>query len=181
MQPNPLLIFGMCLAGAAALVFLFWLNHQWVTRGQRKDTARPAVISRPIAPARPSLVAIAVSYILGGAGPIERERVNHSQPIMSPDQEPESADDADGRTDGPSVPAVDPWLARLEVDRTRTALIELLVYSEWTTAEIRAVLKGANDAIGIEVEQARQRLGIKAPDRQLKVRDQAGERLISLR
>lgn len=32
MEPNPLAIWGMCLGGAGALIFLFWLNHKIRTR-----------------------------------------------------------------------------------------------------------------------------------------------------
>lgn len=71
-------------------------------------------------------------------------------------------------------------LDRLEVDRTRVAIIELMVYSGWATGEIRAIIKGDNGAIGIEVEAAKKRLGIVDEPRQLKVRDEKGERLIPM-
>lgn len=106
--------------------------------------------------------------------------VNRSQDVMSIDQD---TDERTERTDGadePSVSVVNQLLSRLEVDRTKAAVIELLVYSDWTTAEIRAVLKGENAAIGAEVDAARKRLGIAPPDRQLRVRDERGERLIPL-
>src|SRR5690242_16554110 len=95
--------------------------------------------------------------------------VNHSQIVMSSIQEDDSADDADRPTDRPSVSAVDPWVERLEVDRSKTAVIEVLVYSGWTTGEIRAVLKGDNGAIGQEVDAARQRLGIDPPEREARI------------
>jgi hypothetical protein len=60
------------------------------------------------------------------------------------------------------------------------AWIELMLYSGYTTAEIRALLKGENGAIGQEVDAARKRLGIVAPDRQLRVKDEKGERMIPL-
>lgn len=66
------------------------------------------------------------------------------------------APDADGR----HVFADDPWIARLKVDRTKMALIEVMVYSGWTVPEIRSIIKGENGAIGTDVETARQRLGI---------------------
>jgi hypothetical protein len=69
-------------------------------------------------------------------------------------------------------------LARLEVDRTKAAVIELLVYSDWTTAEIRTVVKGENATIGAEVDAARKKLGVDPPERTLRVRDEKGERVI---
>jgi hypothetical protein len=65
-------------------------------------------------------------------------------------------------------------------DRTKTALIELLVYSGWEVGQIRVVLKGDNGALGAEIEAARQRLGISTEPRQLRVRDDQGERLIAM-
>lgn len=43
---------------------------------------------------------------------------------------------------------------------TRAALVAALVAAGWQTGEIRAVLKGDNGAIGLDVEAARQRLGV---------------------
>lgn len=51
-------------------------------------------------------------------------------------------------------------LLAITVDRSRPALIGALVAAEWKTGEIRAVLKGDNGAIGVEVDAARARLGI---------------------
>src|SRR5262245_17679583 len=104
--------------------------------------------------------------------------VNTSQIVISPLDRAETRTARTDEADGPSVSAVDPWLARIHVDRTKGTLIDLLVYSGWTTAEIRSVLKGENAAIGTEVEAARQRLGIDPPERVLKVRDAQGERVI---
>ena len=73
-----------------------------------------------------------------------------------------NADGADEETDG-RVSVADQWLDRFEVDRTKTAAIELMVYSGWTVAQIRAVIKGENAALGAEIDAARQRLGI-APE-----------------
>jgi hypothetical protein len=76
--------------------------------------------------------------------------------VMSyePNRQPQTAQ-TDRQT---SVSVADQWLDRLEVDRTRAALIELLVYSEWSLSEIRSMIKGDNGTIGAEVEAARQRL-----------------------
>lgn len=62
MEPNPLAILALCFLGAGGLIFLLWLNHQWVTRGRRKSEAP--------AQARAGALEIVLSYILGGAGPV---------------------------------------------------------------------------------------------------------------
>lgn len=84
--------------------------------------------------------------------------------------------DEDGRTDGRPVSAADAWLDRFEVDRTKTAAIELMVYSGWSVAQIRAVVKGENAALGAEIDAARQRLGIEPePPRAIPLRPRSGE------
>lgn len=98
--------------------------------------------------------------------------------LMSRARPAQVADETDGPTDRPSVSAVDPFFDRLQLDKTKTAVIEVLVYSGWTTGEIRSVIKGDNGAIGAEVEAARVRLGIDQPERVLKVRDGRSERVI---
>jgi hypothetical protein len=55
-----------------------------------------------------------------------------------------------------------------------------MVYNGWSVAEIRAVLKGENAALGAEIEAARSRLGIDPPERTLRVRDETGTRVISM-
>lgn len=73
----------------------------------------------------------------------------------------------------------DQWLDRLEVDKTRATWVELMVYSGYTVADIRGLLKGDNAIIGQEVAAARQRLGMgDDPPRMLKVREGANERVI---
>lgn len=100
-------------------------------------------------------------------------------PIMSPEQaQDRQTDQTDRQTDLESV--ADQWLDRLEVDKTRATLIELLVYSGWQTAEVRAVIKGDNGTIGTEVEAAKQRLGITDPPRMLVVREGSDERVIPM-
>lgn len=82
-----------------------------------------------------------------------------------------TATDENGRTDARPVSAADAWLDRFEVDRTKTATIELMVYSGWSVAQIRAVIKGENAALGAEIDAARQRLGIDPePPRAIPVR-----------
>ncbi len=71
-----------------------------------------------------------------------------------------TAADGGGRTDGRPVSAPNPWMERLQVDRTRAAVIELMVYSGWRVEQIRTVIKGENAALGAEIDAARQRLGM---------------------
>jgi len=78
------------------------------------------------------------------------------------------------------VSEADLWLDRLEVDRTKAAVIELLVYSGWEVGQIRGVLKGDNGTIGTDIEAAKIRLGMVEPARQIRVRDDHGERLIPM-
>lgn len=102
-------------------------------------------------------------------------------PVMSRDHaQTQQTDQTDGQTD--LVSEADRWLDRIEIDRTREAVVELLVYSGWSVSDMRKanILRGDNGAIGVEVEAARQRLGITAEPRQLRVKDDHGERLISM-
>ena len=69
-------------------------------------------------------------------------------------------------------------MPRLQLDRTKTAIIEVLVYNGWRVGDIRAALKGDNGAIGAEVDAARKKLGIFPQERTLRVRDIHGERVI---
>lgn len=79
----------------------------------------------------------------------------------SDDEQTEQTDDADSRQTAvcPLYDAVD----RLQLDRTRTALIEVLVLAGWEVGEVRGVVKGDNGKIGDEVAAARERLGGDAP------------------
>lgn len=64
-------------------------------------------------------------------------------------------DEPDGRTSEANL-----WMDRIAVDRTKTTLITLLVYSGWSVEEIRRTLKGENATLGAEIEQVRKQLGI---------------------
>lgn len=90
-------------------------------------------------------------------------------------QEPQTATDGDGRTDGRRVSEADQWLERLKVDRTRAATIELMVYSGWKVEQIRSVVKGENSAISVDVEAARQRLGIAEAPRVIPVSERGSD------
>lgn len=102
-----------------------------------------------------------------------------AMPVMSRENA-QTAPDAQTDRQTDLVSEADLWLDRIERDRTKTALIELLVYSGWDVGQIRGVVKGDNGAIGLEVEAARKRLGIIVEPRQLRVRDDQGERLIPM-
>ena len=113
--------------------------------------------------------------------PLDEEPVKPFPPLMSPLQE---ADSQTAQTDEPdrlSVSAADRLLKQLEVDRTRERLIEVLLYTGWTIGDLRRerILRGDNNEISAEVEAARRRLGIEREPRDLKVRDEKGERVIS--
>jgi hypothetical protein len=108
------------------------------------------------------------------------ESVNHSQDVMSHPATPAPAQTTDRQADRPSVSADDLSAPRLQLDRTKQALIEVMVYNGWGAGEIRAVIKGDNGVIGAEVDAARKKLGIEPPDRVIRVRDEKGERVIPI-
>ncbi len=60
--------------------------------------------------------------------------------------------------------------AHLQLNKTRTAVIEELLTHGWNVGEIRSVVKGDNGTIGAEIDAARQRLGIEAEARTVPVR-----------
>jgi hypothetical protein len=63
----------------------------------------------------------------------------------------------DGRTDGNgAADGARPAKRRLEVDRTRAAVVAELVDNGWSVEQIRDVLKGSNGDIGAEVKAARE-------------------------
>lgn len=75
----------------------------------------------------------------------------------------------DTRTD--PVSALYDAAEQLQLDRSRKAIVYTLVLAGWDVGMIRAALKGANDAIGAEVAEARRQLGIEAPTRTIVARD----------
>jgi len=112
----------------------------------------------------------------------EQKSVKHSvrsEPIMSPPPIVKFADRQTDRADRPSVSEDNLDVPRLRLDKTKATIIEVLVYNGWQVGEIRAVIKGDNGVIGVEAEAARKRLGIDPPPRELRVRDEKGERVIS--
>ncbi len=94
------------------------------------------------------------------------------------------ADERTDRTDGPDgrVSEADLWVDRLELDKTRSAVMEILLTNEWTVTDMRreGIFRGENAAISAEVDAAKKRLGILDTPRQLRVRDDQGERLIPM-
>ena len=100
-------------------------------------------------------------------------------PIMSREIEQVAADEQTD-TRQTMVSDAEILLNRTELDRTRSAWVMLMVYKGYTVGEIRGLLKGDNGAIGVEIEAARQRLGIVGEPRQLRVRDAEGERMIPI-
>lgn len=102
-----------------------------------------------------------------------------SRPPAQPgaDERADRTDDADGL-----VSEADQWLDRIELERTRAAVMELLVYSGWTITDMRreGMFRGENATISAEVEAMKKKLGITGDPRQLRVRDDQGERLIPM-
>jgi len=99
------------------------------------------------------------SWLLGWLVRTWDRFVNRSQNVTSSDQgQTDRTDQTNGRTNERS-PHDQLWQEFL-LDRTRTRLIAVMVDSELTVSEIRNLLKGESAAIGIEIEAARQRLGL---------------------
>lgn len=143
------------------------------TRNQALDMVAAIVL---IAALLIGLISMAIGKIVAWW---DTRSVNHSQQLMSPAPAQTKADQqTDSQTD--HVSEADQWLDRLELDRTRVAWVELMVYIGYSVGEIRALLKGDNGAIGVEAEAAKKKLGIVDEPRQLRVRDEKGERLIPM-
>lgn len=118
----------------------------------------------------------------------DQETVNPSQGVMSPAAMLNMADEADRPADRLADHAPESRLSekkehppRLQLDKTRTAVIEELLTNDWTIADLRreGILRGDNKTIGDEVAEARKRLGLVDAERTLRVRDASGERIIS--
>lgn len=69
----------------------------------------------------------------------------------------DETDETDERVSVPSAP-----VPRLQLDKTRAAVIELLLTAGWTVADFRRenILRGDNTAISAELDAARARLGL---------------------
>jgi hypothetical protein len=110
--------------------------------------------------------------------------VNHFRSAMSFAQSQTVANERTDRTDDADglVSVADQWLDRIELDRTRTAVMEILLTSGWTITDMRreGIFRGENATISAEVEATKKKLGIVGEPRQLRVRDAEGERLIPM-
>jgi len=136
-----LLLFAALLLLVGVIRFLAWLTELQEEYGSLPRAITSAVQQYVIVRPVKSSQAIADSISR------ENERTTRT----------DRTDDADEL-----VSVADQWLDRLEVDRTKRALIELTVYSGWTVAEIRTAIKGENAALGAEIEAAKKRLGMEA-------------------
>ena len=148
----------------------------------------PRMIWRAVAPTIKPTLAI-IGYLCKRALAYQWQPEPHEIPVwlrgdqvssvstMSSDE-----NETDGRTDadGRSVPALYEAAERLQLDVSRRNTIDILVLAGGDVPKIRTIIKGANDAIGVEVAEARKRLGIEAPERTLMVRDHEGEREIAM-
>lgn len=121
-----------------------------------------------------SVVGYAVIRTYGGdvlAWFAVRRSVSRSQVVMSRanlEQAQTNLQTTDRRADRPSVCAVSEGPARLQLDRTRGALIEELLTLGWTITDFRReqIFRGDNNKISAEVDAARKRLGMESDDRQ---------------
>lgn len=118
----------------------------------------------------------------------DQESVNPSQNTMSPAAALGMTDEQTDRADRPADRALESRLPekkveppRLQLDKTRAAVIEELLTNGWTVADLRreGILRGDNKIIGDEVAEARKRLGLTDTERTLRVRDASGERVIT--
>jgi hypothetical protein len=84
---------------------------------------------------------------------VVRDRpLRHAAPLA-----PEPAPSLDTAPEPSPLPALAPG--------DRAALLRLLVAHEWSVGQIRANVKGDNNAISAEIDQARASLGVAAPRR----------------
>ena len=92
---------------------------------------------------------------------------------------PNGADEADRQTDK-RVSAASMAPPPQQLDRSRSGMIYTLLRDGWTTSEMRPWLRGDNNTISAEINEAKKRLGLCEPERTIRVRDHAGEREIAL-
>lgn len=91
------------------------------------------------------------------------------------DPAPQTAQTDRRQTDRQPVSTPSESPSRLQLDRTRTAVIEELLTHGWNVGEIRGVVKGDNGTIGAEIDAARQRLGIDVEPRTIPVKERGGD------
>lgn len=99
---------------------------------------------------------------------------------LAPPNSTERAEPANERTNEPArSPRTALYQAadRLPLDRTRPAVIAVLVAAGWKTTDIRSLIKGTMEEVGQEVRAAQE---AEPPPRTLRVKDETGERVIAL-
>lgn len=153
---------GFCFSVLGAAVVAWGIWRAW-TRPTEDDPTMPA--APPAAPpaARWSIGGeIKRLFIVEGVSDYVAGTPAHA-PVMSREIERAArTEGTNGRTNERSSHQIE-WDTFL-LDRTRARLISVMVDSDLTTTEIRALLKGESKAIGDEVDAARLRLGKAAPD-----------------
>lgn len=112
--------------------------------------------------------------------PRPMSRVSVPAPLRSvelPAQTSRQTAQTDQQTPRPS--ALRSPVDRLLLDKTRQAVLDLLLTHGWTITDLRreGILRGDNSAISDEVAAARLRLGL-AEERTITMRDSAGERRV---
>lgn len=85
--------------------------------------------------------------------------------------------DAQTDADGRYVSRLYEAAERLELDVSRRNTIDILVLAGGDIPKIRSIIKGDNSTIGIEVAEARERLGVTAPTRTIIARQHIDGRL----
>lgn len=141
-----ILIFVGVMGLVALIRFLAWLTDLKDTHGSLPRAGAHAI----------------QRYVL--VQPVKRsEDKKPDVPRVMSRETPQTEPDEDRRGSDGRVSAASQWMERVRVDRTKTAWLELMVYSGYTVPEIRAILKGDNGVLGTEIEAARKRLGIDPP------------------
>lgn len=173
MEPNPLAILGLCMGGAAALILFFWLNHRWATRHQPKreapKKARASVVARSLH--------FVMSYIFGGAGPVDQIGTEQRSNAV------ERSTEQPGTYPAELVPILVEHLATLDDD----VLLDILALlpgedDGYRFAESR-VAKFIPGRVEDRLTQVRDIRGTQKPPppgRQLRVKDERGERMIPI-
>jgi predicted outer membrane lipoprotein len=176
-EPNPLAILGLCLAGAAGLIFLLWLNHR--LRGRPKSEREEETQPPPTqAPMMSHLVALIMSYVFGSAGPIEPVGTEQRSDAVERSTEPRVTQPAE------PVPDLMEQLATLTDDELLDILARLPGEDDdyrFAESRIAKFIPGRVEDRLAQVRAARGTEKPPAPGRQLRIRDQAGERLISMK
>lgn len=114
------------------------------------------------------LISMAIGYVVDAWDRFRAWRsVKHSQVVMSRPLTSAPPNKTDRPADRLSVSAQIERPPRLQLDKTREALIEELLTLGWTMTDFRReqIFRGDNNKISAEVEAARKRLGIESGER----------------